>query len=69
MRMPGVTPKQKLTIIALIVLGFVVLVGAREVAIMAPPLGAARAVGPLMLLALGVLCFVAAGLMAHKLMR
>ena len=67
--MPGITPKQRLSIVALIVLGFVVLFGAREVAMTAPPLGAARAVGPLMLVALGAFCFVAAGLMARKLMR
>lgn len=67
--MPQVTTRQRMLLIALIVLGFVVLVGARELAVIAPPLGAARAVGPLMLLALGVLCFVAAGLMARKLMR
>jgi len=67
--MPGITPKQRLTIVALIVLGFAVLFGARELAMTAPPLGAARAVGPLILIALGTLCFIAAGLMARKLMR
>jgi hypothetical protein len=67
--MPEVTPKQKLTIVALVALGIVVLLGARELAMTAPPLGAARVVGPLMLVALGVLCFVAAGLMARKLIR
>jgi hypothetical protein len=67
--MPEVTPKQRLTIVALVALGIVVLLGARELAMTAPPLGAARAVGPLMLAALGVLCFVAAGLMARKLIR
>ena len=67
--MPQVTTRQRMLILALIVLGFVVLLGARELAMTAPPVGAARAVGPLMLLALGALCFIAAGLMARKLMR
>jgi hypothetical protein len=66
---PAVTPKQKLAVVALVVLGIVVLLGARELAMTAPPLGAARAVGPLLLVALGAFCFVAAGLMARKLMR
>lgn len=64
-----VTIKQKLAIVALIVAGFAGFFGAREIAMTAPPLGAARAVGPLALAALGTLCFIAAGLMARKLMR
>lgn len=67
--MPPVAIKQKLIIVALIVLGFVGFFGAREIAMTAPPLGAARAVGPLALAALGTLCFITAGLMARKLMR
>lgn len=67
--MPEVTLKQRLIVVALVVLGFVVLLGARELAMTAPPLGAARAVGPLMLIALGTVCFAAAGLIARKLMR
>lgn len=67
--MPPVTVKQKFIIVALIVGGFVGFFGAREIAITAPPLGAARAIGPLALAALGTLCFIAAGLMARKLMR
>jgi hypothetical protein len=67
--MPQVTLKQRIIIVALIVLGVVVLLGARELAATAPPLGAPRAVGPLVLFALGISCFVAAGLMARKLMR
>jgi hypothetical protein len=67
--MPQVTLKQRLIIVGLIVLGFLGLFGARELALMAPPLGAPRAVGPLFLAALGTFCFIAAGLMARKLMR
>ena len=67
--MPQVTLKQRIIIVALIVLGVVGLLGARELAMTAPPLGAPRAVGPLLLAALGTFCFVAAGLMARKLMR
>lgn len=66
---PQVTAKQKVLLCVLIALGFTGLIGARELAMTAPPLGAARAVGPLALAALGTLCFIAAGLMARKLMR
>lgn len=67
--MPPVTIKQKIVLVALIALGFAGWFGAREIAMTAPPLGAARAVGPLALAALGTLCFIAAGVMARKLMR
>ena len=67
--MPQVTLKQRVIIVALIGLGFVGLMGAHELAATAPPLGAPHAIGPLVLFALGIFCFVAAGLMARKLMR
>lgn len=67
--MPQVTTRQRITVVTLIVLGFAGLFGARELALIAPPVGAARAIGPLMLIALGALCFIAAGLMARRLMR
>lgn len=67
--MPGITPKQRIAIVGLIVLGFVGFFAAREVAMTAPPLGAARAAGPILLAGLGTFCFIAAGLMARRLMR
>jgi hypothetical protein len=67
---PRVTTKQTAILIALIGLGFAGLIGAHEWAVMAPqPGGAPNAIAPLVLAALGTLCFVAAGLMARKLMR
>jgi hypothetical protein len=67
--MQRITAKQRIIVVALIVLGFVWLFGARELAMTAPPLGLPSLVGPLALVALGTLCFIAAGLMARKLMR
>lgn len=67
--MPPVTFKQRIVLVVLIALGFAGWFGAREVAMTAPPLGAARLVAPLVFAALGTLCFIAAGLLARKLMR
>jgi hypothetical protein len=67
---PRVRTKQKIILFALIGLGFAGLIGAHEVAAMAPsPGGTPNTIAPLILAALGTLCFIAAGLMARKLMR
>ena len=66
---PRVTTKQKALLIALIGLGFAGLIGAHEVATMAPsPGGTSNTTTPLVLAAFGTLCFIAAGLMARGLM-
>ena len=66
---PRLTTKQKIILIALIGMGFVGLIGAHEVETMAPPGGTPNEIAPLILAALGTLCFVAAGMMARRLMR
>ena len=67
---PRLTTKQKTILFALIGLGFVGLIGAHEVEAMAPPPGGtSNEITPLILAGLGTLCFVAAGLMARRLMR
>ena len=65
-----VTTRQKVILFALIVLGFAGLIGAHEMAAMAPsPGGATNAIATLILTALGTVCFIVAGLMARRLMR
>jgi len=66
---PRVTARQKVTLLALFAAGFAGLFGAHEVAELTPPLGAPRIIAPLLLVALGVACFIGAGLMARRLMR
>jgi hypothetical protein len=67
---PRLPTKQKVILFALIGLGFAGLIGAHEWAVMAPPPGGTpNAIVPLILAGLGTLCFIAAGLMARKLMR
>jgi hypothetical protein len=67
--MPQITTKQKVILLVLIGLGFVGLIGAHELETMAPQSSASNEIGPLILAALGTLCFVAAGLTARRLMR
>ena len=67
---PRLTTKPMIILIALIGMGFVGLIGAHEVEAMAPPPGGTpNEIAPLILAALGTLCFVAAGIMARRLMR
>ena len=67
---PRVTTKQKAILIALIGMGFAGLIGVHELEAVASSPGATpNEVAPLILAALGTLCFVAAGLMARRLMR
>lgn len=64
------TMRKRGLIYALIVLGFAALIGARELATMAPSSADdPRAALPFIVAALGTLCFVAAGLLARKLMK
>ena len=67
---PRVTNRQRLVLLALIGLGFAGLIGAHEVAVKAPSGDhAANVFLTLILAALGTGCFIAAGLMARKLMQ
>jgi hypothetical protein len=61
---------KKTIVYVLIALGFAGLIGAHELATMAPSSAdEPRAALPFVLAALGTLCFVAAGLIARKLMK
>jgi hypothetical protein len=63
-------PRKRGFIYALIALGFAGLIGAHEVATMAPsPADDPRAALPFILAVIGTFCFVAAGLLARKLMK
>ena len=67
---PRVTTRQRLILLALIILGFAGLIGAHEVAVRVPSADhASNAFWTFILAALGTGCFVAAGLMARGLMR
>jgi hypothetical protein len=69
---PVATNKQRIiTIYVLIALGFVGLIGAHEVAVNWPSTEEDTAIitVPFILAAAGTLCFVAAGLLARKLMK
>jgi hypothetical protein len=59
---------KKIVLFVLIGLGFAGLIGAHEVAAMVPADGPGAFV-PLLLAAAGTVCFIAAGLMARRLMR
>jgi len=61
--------RKKLLVYVLIALGFAGLIGAHEWAAMTAPGGDPNEIAPLILAALGTLCFVAAGLLARALMR
>jgi hypothetical protein len=63
---PDELKKKKLTIYALIALGFAGLIGAHE---LSSPDDNASTTVPLVLALIGTLCFVGAGLMARRLMR
>jgi hypothetical protein len=67
---PQPTANIKYFLYALLALGFAGLIGAHEWASMTPPPGGTASMTvPLILAGLGTLCFVAAGLLARKLMR
>lgn len=64
------TANKKIIVYVLIALGFAGLIGAHEVATVMPSSADdTRAAFPFILAALGTLCFVAAGLLARKLMK
>ena len=64
---PQATSKKKLVLYALFGLGFAGLIGAHEWATASPQ--DASDLGPLALAGLGTVCFIAAGIMARKLMK
>jgi len=66
---PQATAKKKLMIYALLGLGFAGLIGAHEWAKAASPQGTSGLLAPFVLAVLGTLCFIAAGLIARKLMK
>jgi len=67
---PQAAAKKKRIIYALIALGFIGLIGAHEFAVAEPSPGEDSSMTlPFILATAGTLCFVAAGLMARKLMR
>jgi hypothetical protein len=67
---PQTTAKKKLALCALLALGFAGLIGAHEWTGSVPAGGAdAIAVVPLILAAVGTLCFIAAGVLARKMMK
>jgi len=62
--------RKKTIVYVLIGLGFAGLIGAHEVAVLPPPPGGdASMTIPLILAAAGTICFIAAGLLARKLMK
>ena len=62
------TPNKTIVLVVLIALGFAGLIGAHELSVNAPDDGFG-AILPLLLAAAGTICFIAAGLMARKLMK
>jgi hypothetical protein len=66
---PQATAKKKLMLYALLGLGFAGLIGAHEWTKAASPQGTAGVVAPFILAGLGTLCFIAAGIMARRLMK
>jgi drug/metabolite transporter (DMT)-like permease len=67
---PQTTAKKKLTLYALLAVGFAGLIGAHELAGSGQTSGAdASVLVPLVLAAAGTLCFVAAGVLARKMMK
>jgi hypothetical protein len=67
--MPQTAAKKWILLYVLLALGFAGLIGAHEWATTVPPGGTASITAPLVLAALGTLCFVAAGLLARQLMK
>jgi hypothetical protein len=65
---PQSIAKKKLTLYVLLALGFAGLIGAHEWAVAFPSAGAASTT-PLFFAALGTLSFIAAGLLARRLMK
>jgi hypothetical protein len=67
---PQTTAKKKVTLCVLLAWGFAGLIGAHELAGSAQAGGAdASGVVPLVLAAAGTLCFVAAGVLARRMMK
>ncbi len=67
---PQATMKRKLALCALLALGFAGLIGAHELAGPSQSIGAdASAVAPLVLAVAGTLCFIAAGVLARRMMK
>jgi hypothetical protein len=67
---PQLTSNTKYILYALLALGFAGLIGAHEWASIPPPPGGTSSLTmPLILAALGTFCFVAAGLLARRLMK
>ena len=66
---PQATAKKRLTLYALLGLGFAGLIGAHEWAKAAPSQDSSGLLGPFVLAVLGTLCFVAAGFIARRLMK
>jgi hypothetical protein len=66
--MPQTAGNNKIVLFVLIGLGFAGLIGAHELAAFMPAEGPGASV-PFIVAAAGTLCFVAAGLMARRLMR
>jgi Ca2+/Na+ antiporter len=66
---PQSTAKKKLMLYALLGLGFAGLIGAHEWAKVASPQDTSGMVAPFILAVLGTLCFIAAGIMARRLMK
>jgi ABC-type Na+ efflux pump permease subunit len=66
---PQATAKKKLMLYALLGLGFAGLIGAHEWAKASSPQDASGLLGPFVLAVLGTLCFVAAGIIARRLLK
>jgi Ca2+/Na+ antiporter len=66
---PQATAKKKLMLYALLGLGFAGLIGAHEWAKTSSSQDSSGMIAPFILAVLGTLCFIAAGIMARRLMK